>query len=62
MPVAILATFLALTVAQLIFWENLGEMFGFAASVSALGLCTALTLIVAARVVATHTFPGREER
>lgn len=60
MSIVILATFFVLTLAQLIFWERLGEAFGYAASVSVLGLFASLTLIVMARVAATHTlFDGR---
>jgi hypothetical protein len=56
MSIIILATFFALTVAQLVFWEALGEAFGHAASVSIMGLCASITLILAAYVAATHTF------
>jgi hypothetical protein len=56
MSIVILATFFALTVAQLVLWESLGETFGYAASVSIMGLCASITLILAAYVAATHTF------
>jgi ABC-type sulfate transport system permease component len=56
MSIIILATFLVLTLAQLIFWEQLGEAFGYAASISLLGLFASVTLIVMARVAATRTF------
>ena len=56
MSIIILATVFALTVAQLVFWENLGETFGYAASVSIMGLCASSTLILTAYVAATHTF------
>ncbi|MEZ0170980.1 hypothetical protein [Microvirga sp. TS319] len=56
MSVVILAVLFSLTLAQLIFWDSLGETFGFAASVSVLGVCASLTLILAAHVAATHTF------
>jgi hypothetical protein len=56
MSIVILATFFVLTLAQLIFWARLGEAFGYAASISVLGLFASLTLIVMARVAATQTF------
>ncbi|WP_262030120.1 hypothetical protein [Microvirga sp. Mcv34] len=56
MSIVILATFFVLTLAQLIFWERLGEAFGYAASISVLGLFASLTLIVMARVAATQPF------
>jgi len=56
MTVVILATFFTLTVAQLVFWESLGETFGSAASISIMGLCASITLILTAYVAATHTF------
>lgn len=56
MSIVTLAIFFALTLAQLVFWESLGAMFGPAATVSIMGLCAALTLILAAYVAATHTF------
>lgn len=60
MSVAILAMIFALTVAQLVFWDILGEAFGYAASISIAGLCASVTLILAAYVAATHTFhPGK---
>jgi hypothetical protein len=60
MSIVFLATFIALTVAQLVFWESLGETFGYAASISIMGLCASITLILAAYVAATHTFrPGK---
>ncbi len=60
MSIVIFATLLALTFAQIIFWESLGEAFGCAASISILGLSASLTLILAARVAATHAFqPGK---
>jgi len=62
MSIVILAIFFALTLAQLIFWERLGEAFGYAASVSLLGLFASLTLIVMARVAATQTFFGGRGR
>ena len=52
------ATFVTLTIAQLVFWETLGETLGFAASVSVLGLSASLSLILAA-YVAAHTRFGR---
>lgn len=59
MSAVILATFSILTVAQLVLWESLGEALGYAASVSVMGLCASVTLILAAYVAATHTFhPG----
>jgi hypothetical protein len=62
MSIVILATFFALTLAQLVFWERLGEAFGYAASISLLGLLASLTLIVMARVAATRTFFDRRGR
>ncbi|QRM35962.1 hypothetical protein [Microvirga sp. VF16] len=60
MSIAFLATFIALTVAQLVFWDSLGKTFGYAASISIMGLCASITLILAAYVAATHTSrPGR---
>jgi len=56
MSIAILAIVFALTVAQLVFWESLGETFGPAASVSIMGLCASITLILTAYVAATHPF------
>ncbi|EIM29841.1 hypothetical protein [Microvirga lotononidis] len=56
MSIVILATFFVLTLAQLIFWERLGEAFGYAASVSVLGLFASLTLIVMAQAAATQKF------
>lgn len=56
MSIVILATFFVLTLAQLFFWERLGEAFGYAASISVLGLFASLTLIVMARVAATRPF------
>ncbi len=56
MSVVILAMVFALTVAQLVFWEILGEAFGYAASISVMGLCASLTLILTAYVAATHPF------
>ena len=58
MSIAILATFVTLTIAQLVFWETLGETLGFAASVSVLGLSASLSLILAA-YVAANTRSGR---
>ena len=62
MSIVILAIIFALTLAQLIFWERLGEAFGYAASVSLLGLCASLTLIVMAHVAANQTFCGGRDR
>ncbi|WP_262027008.1 hypothetical protein [Microvirga sp. Mcv34] len=62
MSIAIRALFFALTFAQLIFWERLGESFGYAASISLLGLSASITLIVTAWVAATETFFGRRSR
>jgi hypothetical protein len=60
MSIVFLTAFIVLTVAQLVFWESLGEMFGYAASISTMGLCASITLILAAYVAATHTFrPGK---
>jgi hypothetical protein len=60
MSIFIFAIFAALTIAQLVFWESLGEAFGYAASLSVMGLCASLSLILAAYVAATHSFrPGR---
>ena len=56
MSIVTLALFFVVTLAQIVFWENLGEMLGFAASVSVLGVCASLTLILAAHVAAAHTF------
>ncbi len=58
MSIVIFATFVALTLAQLVFWESLGETFGYAASVSVMGLCASLTLILVAYVAATRTQTG----
>ena len=54
MSVIILAAFIVLTVAQLVFWESLGETFGYAAWISIMGLCASLTLIIAVYVAATR--------
>jgi len=62
MPIAILVTLVTLTIAQLVFWETLGETLGFAASVSVLGLSASLSLIVAAYVAATQTFGSQQSR
>ena len=62
MSIAIFATIVTLTIAQLVFWETLGETLGFAASVSFLGLSASLSLIVAAYVAATHTFGSQQSR
>jgi hypothetical protein len=60
MSIVLFATFIALTVAQVAFWESLGETFGYAASISVVGLCASITLILAAYLAATHTFrPGK---
>jgi hypothetical protein len=56
MSIAIFATIVTLTIAQLVFWETLGGTLGFAASVSVLGLSASLSLILAAYVAATHAF------
>jgi hypothetical protein len=61
-PIAIFATFVTLTIAQLVFWEPLGETLGFAASVSVLGLFASLSLILAAYVAATHAFGPEQPR
>jgi hypothetical protein len=58
MSIVIFATFVALTLAQLVFWESLGETFGYAASVSVMGLCASITLILTAYVSATCTRGG----
>lgn len=61
MSIVFLAVTFALTLVQLVFWESLGEMFGFAASISILGLSASITLILTARVAATHMFfDGRD--
>ena len=62
MSIAILATFVTLTIAQLVFWETLGETLGFAASVSVLGLSASLSLILATYVAATHAFRPEQHR
>lgn len=62
MSVAILAIVFALTLAQFIFWERLGEAFGYAASLSLLGLSISLTLIAMARVALTQIFLGGKGR
>ena len=62
MSIAIFATFVTLTIAQLVFWETLGETLGFAASVSVLGLSASLSLILAAYVAATRTFGPVQSR
>ena len=62
MSIIIFATFVAITVAQLVFWESLGETFGYAASISIMGLCTSLSLILAAYVAATHSFGAGRRR
>ncbi len=60
MSIVLFVAFIALTVAQLVFWESLGEMFGYAASISIMGLCASITLILTAYFAATHTFrPGK---
>jgi hypothetical protein len=56
MSIVTFATFAALTIVQLVFWERLGEAFGYAASLSIMGLCASLSLILAAYVAATHSF------
>lgn len=63
MSIVILTIFFALTLAQLVFYDSLIEIFGSAASISVLGLCAALTLILMSYVAATHTFgAGRADR
>ncbi len=57
MSVVILAIVFALTVAQLVFWESPGETFGYAASVSIMGLC-ASTL----HTTPTTTSPSKGSR
>ncbi|WP_262269303.1 hypothetical protein [Microvirga yunnanensis] len=59
---AILAAIVTLTIAQLVFWETLGETLGFAATVSVLGLSASLSLILAVYVAATHTFESQQSR
>lgn len=56
MSIVILAAAFALTVAQLVFWEGFGDTFGYAASVSIMGFCASITLILAAYVAATYAF------
>ncbi len=62
MSMAILAAIVTLTIAQLVFWETLGETLGFAATVSVLGLSASLSLILAVYVAATHTFESQQSR
>jgi hypothetical protein len=62
MSIAILATLVTLTIAQLVFWETLGETLCFAASVSVLGLSASLSLILAAYVAAIHAFRPEQHR
>jgi hypothetical protein len=62
MSIASLATIVTLTIAQLVFWETLGETLGFAASVSVLGLFASLSLILAAYIAATHRFGSEQHR
>ncbi len=62
MSILIFATIVTLTIAQLVFWETLGETLGFAASVSVLGLSASLSLILAAYVAATHAFGPEQHR
>jgi len=62
MSIAILAALVTLTIAQLVFWETLGETLGFAASVSVLGLFASLSLILAVYVAATHAFGPEHHR
>lgn len=59
MSFAILAAFFVLTVAQLVFWESLGETFGYAAWISIMGLFSSITLILAVHAAATHAPDGK---
>jgi hypothetical protein len=54
--IIVLAALIGLTIAQLLFWEHLGETFGYAASVSVVGLSASLSMIAAAYVVVTHVW------
>lgn len=56
MSIVILAAFLAMTLVQLVFWEGLGETFGYAASISVAGLCASIALIMTAYVAAVHSW------
>jgi hypothetical protein len=60
MSIVLFVAFIALTVAQLVFCDSLGESFGYAASISIMGLCASITLNLTAYFAATHTFrPGK---
>jgi hypothetical protein len=53
-------TFIALVVAHLVSWENLGEMFGYMTSIRTIEFCASIMLILAAYAAATHTSrPGK---
>ena len=55
MSIAVISTFVTLTIAQLVLWETRG----FAASLSVMRLLTSLSLILQAYLAAAHTVrPG----
>ncbi|MBA1154649.1 hypothetical protein [Microvirga mediterraneensis] len=56
MSIVILAAFLVTTLVQIVFWEGLGEAFGYAASICVAGLCASITLILAAYVAAVRSW------